>query len=529
MEDYGDIGGGEVKVLVLGASGIIGQHMRLCCPEGVKATYCRKTADWLHVGVDLTDQQATLELLAAEWPDVIVNLAGESDTDKVELDPFRRLGIRSAYEDINVKFPSRLAEWCDKNAKHLIHVSSQAVFGGKNPPYNANSAMGAINEYGLQKSFSESIVSRYQKFTILRPTFVLGIRPLPHIGRPNPIEQILAGQRKQVNDRWFSVSFAEDVARELWRCVLERPAGIIHIGAGRMSRYDIAVALGCEVEAVSHDDFAGIAPRPIDTHYNQDAIDSVKLADLLYIWRNEFSGARMKKRARELALFFGKTEKECLDRLNVGWGPIHQAVTDDWNRANPKTEAEILDWYRKTESYIWELSFYHGDPGWNYSGMCAGIGERLKAAGAKRVLCLGDGIGDLTISLYQAGFDAVYHDLEFSRTAEFAQFRAWMYLGKSMPSAMSGDCRYESFDAIVSLDFLEHVTNVEAWVRDIHRQLRHGGLFCAQNAFAIGSGEQGSMPMHLSCNDRYEKDWDPMLAQIGFVQESSNWYRKGTQ
>lgn len=86
------------------------------------------------------------------------------------------------------------------------------------------------------------------------------------------------------------------------------------------------------------------------------------------------------------------------------------------------------------------------------------------------------------------------------------------------------DLGTEEWDAIVSLDFLEHVTDVSAWVAAIKAALKPGGFFCAQNAFAIGSGEQGSMPMHLARNDKYETEWDPTLFGLGFSQIGSNWY-----
>jgi len=81
------------------------------------------------------------------------------------------------------------------------------------------------------------------------------------------------------------------------------------------------------------------------------------------------------------------------------------------------------------------------------------------------------------------------------------------------------------FDAVVSLDFLEHCININEWVVAIKAALKPRGLFFCQNAFGIGSGPSGSIPMHLQCNDRYEKDWDPLLASMGFTQLGSNWYQ----
>jgi SAM-dependent methyltransferase len=266
-------------------------------------------------------------------------------------------------------------------------------------------------------------------------------------------------------------------------------------------------------------------------------------------------------RAHEIAAFLGIPVADAIERLSKGFGYQHQRVNDDFRRCNPVTDEELLNWYRTTEEYIWELSAYHLDPGFNYSGMCAGIAERLKNQGSKRVLCLGDGIGDLTLILRKAGFDAVYHDLAGSRTAEFAEFHnrslppepyflaLESYTGKpddlspelcyccaSDPRDDYSSCDHMTFDAVVSLDFMEHVDPVSDWCRAVYDCLRPGGLFMSQNAFDCGSGPDGAIPCHLKINDKYahatsETDgralWDKLLIDdIGFVQESSNWYRR---
>ncbi len=515
-----------MKICVFGASGIIGQHMRLACPAGVTPIYVRRTADCLHVGLDLTDDKARNAFLEAERPEVIISLAGESNTDVVERDPEK-------HQKLNAFVPGEMADWCDANGAHLVQVSTQAVFSGDAPPYAPDSVRRPVNCYGHQKYVAEKSVQRHKNWTIVRPTFVLGVRPLPHVGRANPIEQMLGGgQTKQVNDRWFSVSFARDVAAALWGAALQKLVGISHVGSGRMSRFDILDTFEDGAVAVSHDSFPGMARRPIDTAYSEPYSPSECINRLIECAHDYDASKSMTipERAREIALFLGKREDECLAQLNQGWAAIHNAVSADFRAANPQTDEQLLDWYRKTEQYCWELSFYHADPGWNYSGMCSGIAERLKAAGVKKVLCLGDGIGDLTISLIRAGFDATYHDLAGSRTAEFAAFRSWMHLGEYMPTRLSQgwapDLGTEEWDAIVSLDFLEHCKGVPLWTQAIRDALKPNGLFVAQNAYGIGSGPDGSMPMHLAENDRYEKEWDPLLFSLGFTQLGSQWYQK---
>lgn len=519
-----------MKVLIFGASGILGQHLLMQVPDGVKALAFRQKADGLFDGCDLTDVEFVEATLNNYAPEVVVNFAGESNTDNAST---------PAAEALNVQSPALLAAWCDTHNAHYVHISSQAVFSGENPPYDIDSATDPINAYGLQKRAAEREIQTFKNWTIIRPTFVLGVRPIPSCGRINPAEQALAGDSPElVNDRWFSPLFAEDAAGLIWSAIqIHDPQQIIHLGIPRrVSRYDVGKALGADCQPVSHDSFPGIAPRPVDTTY--DAATSRHLmswddgiAACKRLWHSR-QVRDVEDKAIEIALFKEITKAAALERLNKGFGFQHAEVAADFRRANAQQSDEaLLDWYRQTESYIWELSTYHADPAWNYRGMCAGIAERLGAAGAKRVLVLGDGIGELTLALRQAGFDAVYHDLAGSRTSEFAHFRfeRWGVKGESQCTEGWDPKFRDQFDAVCSMDFLEHVTSVESYVDAIKGVLKPGGLFCVQNAFNIGSGPDGSMPMHLERNNHFEKDWDPLLFGMGFSQEGSNWYVAPTE
>jgi SAM-dependent methyltransferase len=244
-------------------------------------------------------------------------------------------------------------------------------------------------------------------------------------------------------------------------------------------------------------------------------------------------------RAAEIAQFLNIPEPQALHRLRQGFGFQHNEVNRDFRRSGARESdpESLLQWYRTTEEYIWELSAYHADAGFNYAGMCQGISIQLMRQGVQSVLCLGDGIGDLTLMLRYSGFDSVYHDLHESRTAQFARFRNLLHVPTFDSLMTSGwgpvDADAE-FDAVVSLDFMEHVTDVSAWCRAVYAALKPGGLFMAQNAFDCGSGANGAIPCHLEVNDQYahagatgKARWDELLVdELGFVQESSNWYRK---
>jgi 2-polyprenyl-3-methyl-5-hydroxy-6-metoxy-1,4-benzoquinol methylase len=240
------------------------------------------------------------------------------------------------------------------------------------------------------------------------------------------------------------------------------------------------------------------------------------------------------KRAKEISEFLKVPEGYAKQRLEKGFHYNHHEVANDFNdgRTNVNNSESLLNWYRNTETYIWELSAYHLDQGFNYSGMCEGIALGLRHSGKNKVLSLGDGIGSLSIRLAQEGLEATYHDLEGGKTANFAQYRfsleEKLVINTLFTNTFEPKLGDRLFDAVVALDFFEHVVNVEEWAKAVYNTLKKDGVFIPNNAFGIGDAEHGnSIPMHLSVNNRFEWDWDPMLVELGFVRhENNSWWIK---
>lgn len=239
-------------------------------------------------------------------------------------------------------------------------------------------------------------------------------------------------------------------------------------------------------------------------------------------------------RAAEIAEFLNEDEALVLDRLQKGFHYNHAAVAEDFRNASPHTDEELLDWYRCTTAYVYELSIYHGMAE-DYDRMCMGAAIHLKNADKKRVLALGDGIGDLSLTLHHHGLKPVYHDLEGSITARFASFRfqkAGAKIATCLTSNWDPKFRKNSYDAIVAYDFIEHIPDhqIEQWARSLYGALRMDGIFQFQNAFGIGlhnmEGGQSSIPMHEASGEHWVEDWEPLLQSIGFLDEGNGWWRK---
>lgn len=238
----------------------------------------------------------------------------------------------------------------------------------------------------------------------------------------------------------------------------------------------------------------------------------------------------LQERADEIAKFYSAGPETVKNRLELGFHENHAMVAQDFNLANPQNDDALLAWYRNTDAYVYELTAYHLEEGFNYSGMCDGIAAHLKALDKKRVLVLGDGVGDLSLTLHNEGLTPIYNDLEGSQTAEFAAYRfknAKADIKMQLTDSWVPKFRANNVDAIVALDFFEHLTEVELWARECYKTLREDGQFMAQNAFGIGDHEHGgSIPMHLTRNNRFEKDWAPLLEEIGFTDNKNGWWSK---
>lgn len=264
-----------MRVLILGATGIIGQHLRASEPAGHEVFYQSRSPHPGYLPAALSDELDIDGLLAEVKPDAVINCAGESNVDVVERDP-------EAYYWCNVGMVRHLAHRCGQIGARLIHLSSNAVFGGDNvAPYGVNATRLPVNAYGWQKAQAECAVCPGGNWgasfhRVVRATFVLGVRPDPTLGRENPVEAMLAGkQPKQVADRWFSVAFAWDVAAHAWN-VVERPKEydlVTQVGAWGMSRAKVAHYLGVACKTVNHEDFSGLAPRALSTEFSSPHAD----------------------------------------------------------------------------------------------------------------------------------------------------------------------------------------------------------------------------------------------------------------
>lgn len=145
----------RMKILVTGASGLLGRAVVHECTRAghdVKGVAFSRASDEL-LQVDLTDARAVQAMVQRERPDIVVNLAAERRPDVVEKNP-------AAARKLNVEMPGVLAKECRAldSPAYFLHISTDYVFDGRNPPYNVASEPNPLNAYGKSKREGEVVV-----------------------------------------------------------------------------------------------------------------------------------------------------------------------------------------------------------------------------------------------------------------------------------------------------------------------------------------------------------------------------------
>jgi len=234
--------GWHMKVLVVGASGMIGSAMfRVLSGQSgwtVNGTIRNSSAipffapslrGGLIICADLIDPNALTRLFISTRPDVVVNCAGltkhKSDAD----DPIAAIPPNSM-------LPHRMADLCSLTSARLIHISTDCVFSGKKGGYAETDHADAEDVYGRSKLLGEVAYPH----TVTLRTSTIGHELNSAFGLLNWFlsqDRECRGYERAVFSGLPTVVFAE-IVRDL---VIPRPAlsGIFHVGADPINKFEL--------------------------------------------------------------------------------------------------------------------------------------------------------------------------------------------------------------------------------------------------------------------------------------------------
>lgn len=220
---------------------------------------------------------------------------------------------------------------------------------------------------------------------------------------------------------------------------------------------------------------------------------------------------------RELSEFFGISREEARRRSEA-------ALADskcEWENAPRQTPEEIKDFYRTTNSYIFEHVWWHAtDPATNSVNI--ELLNYAKSFGANRYLDFGAGVGSNAILFARHGFKVTLADIS-PPMLEFARWRLHRRgIEAELINLNQQQLPDDHFDFVTAVDVFEHLPCPAIELRQLSRAIRESGAL----VFNSRTEEDGDRPMHVLKSDRlirqalracgFREVESPELRQLGF-------------
>jgi dTDP-4-dehydrorhamnose reductase len=269
-----------MKVAVLGASGLVGAHVRsvLAGRGHLSLGTTRAAGDASGLAqLDLADEARFEQLMADFQPEAVVYAAGYTWADGCETDPER------SFRE-NLAQPSRVAAWCARHGVRLAYCSSSYVFNGRDGNYAEECPVSPLNVYGRHKAAAEAALlsATAGEALILRLICVWGreaagknfayqVRQAAREGRAMRLPSDQAGNPTWAGDiaEW-TVALLEARERGYWHLAgpssdMLRPAWAREIARG------LGVAAP-EIVAVPTAELGQKAPRPLRAGMRTDKV-----------------------------------------------------------------------------------------------------------------------------------------------------------------------------------------------------------------------------------------------------------------
>ena len=188
-----------------------------------------------YISSDIKDRDNIKKVIHDYCPDFIIHTAAFTNVDLSEK-------LREDAWKINVKGVEYIAEAARAIDAHIIHISTDYIFDGKNGPYDENATPDPVGYYGRTKLASENTLRISGTFfTILRTNVLYGIAPN---SRPDFVRWVINSLSKNENirivkDQINNPTFIDDLIQGINKIIEFRKTGVYNIGGKEfLSRYD---------------------------------------------------------------------------------------------------------------------------------------------------------------------------------------------------------------------------------------------------------------------------------------------------
>ncbi|REH45014.1 dTDP-4-dehydrorhamnose reductase [Tenacibaculum gallaicum] len=270
------------KVVITGSNGLLGQTLvNLLLKEDYQVIGFSRGKnrsgrnDFDYVSIDITGEALLYRKLSEYKPDVIVNTAAMTNVDECEIN-------KEACDKLNIGVVQYLKNYSEENNAHLIHISTDFIFDGKDGPYKETDKPNPLSYYGLSKLRSEeTLIKSKIDYTILRTILVYG--KVYNMSRSNIVLWVkkMLEDRKEitiVDDQFRMPTYVEDLALACKLSIDKKALGVFNISSKKMlSIYEIAQQIA-EVFMLDKSLIKPISTKELNQRAKRPAITGFDLA-----------------------------------------------------------------------------------------------------------------------------------------------------------------------------------------------------------------------------------------------------------
>ena len=240
-----------MKILITGSNGLLAQKIiSLALKDGMNVLATSKGADrsvnfnlnnYTYLSLDITNNDQVSTIINKFKPDVVFNTAAMTDVDLCE-------ELRQECDEINIMAVSFLADSCHLVNAHLIHISTDFIFDGKNGPYFEDDLPNPLSYYGISKLKSEKVLKFHKvKSSILRTIILFGVGN--NLSRNNIVlwakDALESGQKLSIiDDHYRAPTLAEDLASACLFAAKKKVYGVFNVsGKDIMSIFELVMCV----------------------------------------------------------------------------------------------------------------------------------------------------------------------------------------------------------------------------------------------------------------------------------------------
>ena len=225
------------RILLTGSNGQLGYSCKEDLSEKFDLICTSRSKSKGTLQLDIFDRNAVSNTLKKFQPDIVINLSAFTDVNGCEKNP--HLANKINFEGVK--------NICDNFDGHLIHISSDYVFDGKDGPYDESSTTNPISVYGTSKlKADEYIIKNKSHYTILRANVLYDYHKKTNASFLKWVIESLQQNKaiKVVNDQWNNPTWTRNFYIFILKLIKKKGHGLLNYADnGIMTRYDFALKI----------------------------------------------------------------------------------------------------------------------------------------------------------------------------------------------------------------------------------------------------------------------------------------------